>query len=242
MIKWIVGSGHIEKLPEQLPNKIYYANGGVFHQPRMPWHDISSCVITTAHVLTEARITESKEVKNVFNLLLENAPCELLWVRDTLSVKAKDVVANALAKRISEKRAMLSYDLIYTLFLNALGKPLFIKMLFSCFLRSPVRFLRHVFANILHGMSIKCSLCNLREMKISTGVLALLVALYESHEDDAFYLCGISAGNSPYAHNGEVAKRENHVEADFNVLRTLVFETSWVVIIEDQSLNALVHG
>ena len=242
MIVWIVGSGHIGELPKGYPDKIYYANGGVFNKRNIPSRDVASRVITTAHVLAKPSRTKSKESEKVLDLLFENGPYEFLWVRDTLSVEARDVVANSLAIKLSVKRATLNYDLIYDLLLYALGRRLFFKSVFLYFFQRPMYFSTRLLVGLARGTSIRRLICNMRKMKVSTGVLALLVALYESNLDDTFYLLGVSAGESPYSYNGELAKRDNHIEADLIVLRRMVTDRLFKVIIQDRDLAGIINS
>lgn len=242
MIVWVVGSGPTDELPEQTPDIIYYVNGGVFRKQSISSGDVVERLITTAHVLAEPGTKKSEQAESVCELVIENAPYDFLWVRDTLSVKGRDVAASELATRLSEKRAVLDFDSIYRLLLYVLGRSSLVKSVLLSFLHGPLQVSLSFSVGFARGASIKRLICNMRKMKVSTGVLGLLVALFKSDKGDTFYLVGVTAGNSPYANSGALAKRDNHIEADLNVLRKIASGKLWKVIIMDQRLKEIVNG
>lgn len=239
---WIVGSAKIHELPDASPDIVYYANGAVWHREKIPVGSSSQRVVTIAPVLLPQSELESASIFNdrelfesgvVHRLIFDNGPYEQTFVRETLDFPAEVVIDRDISKQLSGKVVPLTYRDIYKLMLLGLGKRITLKILCSILFKRPVRFLLGFLRNRPY---IKTAL-NSQELKVSTGVLALLVALSQSREDDNFFLLGVSDDGTQYAYDSAVSIRSNHIKADLLVLSNLINKRFWRITIMDKLLE-----
>ena len=250
---WIVGSAPIHKTPDGAPDIIYYANGGVWHKNKIGLGASSHKIITVAPVIAPQRELKLKaiyadrqlhDMEVVRMIIMKNAPYDGVYLRETLDFSGGCKFDAETSRVFGENLRIISYQKIYKLIGSVFGKVFSVKMVLLLFAKHPIR----VLVGIFKGRSLSRILFNSREFKISTGVLALLVALYESHREDNFFLLGVSDSGTGYAYQEDpeikyayqetVSVRDNHINADLWILSNLLKETCYRVRIMDESLKA----
>lgn len=250
---WVVGSAPIHKTPDGAPDIIYYANGGVWHKNKIGLGASSHKIITVTPVIVpqselklKANYTDRElhETGVVQMIIMKNAPYDGVYIRETLDFSGRCKFDDETSRILGKNLRIISYQKTYKLLGSVFGKVFSVKMILLLFAKHPIKFL----VGIFKGRSLSRILFNSREFKISTGVLALLVALCESCREDNFFLLGVSDSGTDYSYQEDpeikyayretASVRDNHINADLWILSNLLKETCYRVRVMDESLKA----
>lgn len=251
----VLGSGTI---PTSFPDArlVITANGAVHHLSKLP----KTCSDIKA-VVTDGLFEESSMMEPIRSVLFANATYKDLILTESYRGRIRNLFEphkpfpsssrfdiNPLSRRIT----YLSFPNLLSLLVKQLGALTVAKHIISS---------RHQFDivaapfSFLKGPSygwwfLSSHLVKSRLLRVSTGTLAVLIALELSKDEEVIQVLGITADRDSYAFGARVKRvgsglplgRENHLPADLYVLSKVISKNPGKIFICDDSLRAMVTG
>lgn len=222
MTTFIIGSRKHPIFPKIKPDNVIYINGSFLSTHKNQFREAKQSIVLSPHIFVKNYSDLTKYKKNI-NIDM------FLKIRKILK---KNIFANIFIRPTSDKQYFeFDYADINAEFLKIFTKKEFDNFILNCFLSKNflsklIYFSKMFFIEPINITKFLLGIIKIRMMKdfkISTGILALMIAINESKFKPPYYVIGIGLDNSGYSYNNnnKINDRKNHLKADLNYINLL---------------------
>lgn len=242
MAKTVIGSGPFEEdVPES--RMIFAVNGSVAHLPekRIDSSNVS-VIFVNGHF-------ETSEARPEADLLVKNSPYSKIILRESL-LGLDYPSSNARLQNLAEELRLLTYREMFSMWASRVG--VLRTLLHGVHLKS----LPAYFSSAINSMRrqkdfverIASVFLSNGKTKLSSGVLAVLLASSMARPRETIYVFGITLSRNRYAYhlsNSQIVSRSKghngHLVADIFILSKLYQRCSGKLVIGDPQLRELIE-
>ena len=234
----VIGSAPFE---ENIPDSrmIFAANGSVAHIPEKGIDPSNVCVLFANGYF------EDPEAKTEADLLVKNSPYSKIILRESLLGLNRPSSREAL-RALSMEVELLTYKDMLSLWTSKIG--LLRTLVFGIYTRSLPAYLLSALKSIRHKEDLVEGIASVflsnKRTKLSSGVLAVMLASSAAHPGEIIYVYGISLTRTHYAYrmsdseiDRQVKAQEGHLTSDVFVLSRLVNSKENKIVIGDAELR-----
>lgn len=222
MSTFIIGSRENPIFPKAQPKNIIFINGSCLSSDLPDLKYANKNIVLSPHIF----------VNNLEDLIKYKANINIKKFKEIRKKLETDYFSNLYIRPTSDKyKFNFNYKNINCNNINIFQNKDFDKFLLESFdLNDYLKRTKYIFnsfkkdpKNIIKYLLGFIKIRMMRQFKISTGILGLMIAINDKKFEPPYYVIGIGLDNSGYSYknNNRINNRKNHIKADLNYIDLL---------------------